>query len=244
MNYMPHFFIFVPRNQYLLHIDQGKILAQAAAIAKEYPDLGPSLLSLGYDNVGIDDGWQKCGAGVNHSFHNASGFPIWDTSKFPDPHAMVRKAKEHHGVGIGWYGNNCNCKESMFAHNWTGGHPAQDAAAAAALGFSGIKIDGCGPALNMTLWTEQLKANGRNKGMVIEDCLDKSFWWRNEVPSTPTPQLLRDCPSHFYRITRDIAPSFISAMFNINFMTNKLAPYLHDPALAPRPGCWSYPGTS
>ena len=49
--------------------------------------------------------------------------------------------------------------------------------------------------------------------MIIEDCLDKSFWWRDLSPPTPTRELLRACPAHFYRITRDIAPDFYSAMF-------------------------------
>jgi hypothetical protein len=63
--------------------------------------------------------------------------------------------------------------------------------------------------------------------------------WR-EAHRAYTAELLRECPGNFYRV-RDIAPSFLSAMYNINFMTNFLTPYLHDASLAPRPGCWSYP---
>ena len=63
---------------------------------------GFSLKSLGYQSVGLDDGWQDCGAGVNGSFHDASGEPIINTKKFPDMGAMVAKA---HGLGLkaGWY---------------------------------------------------------------------------------------------------------------------------------------------
>ena len=108
------------------------------------------------------------------------------------------------------------------------------------LGFSGIKIDGCGPQLNMTLWAAELRRAGNTK-MIIEDCLDKAFWARDLEPPTPTVELLRACPSHFYRATRDIAPDFYSTMYNINFMANFLAPYYDDASAAPRPGCWSYP---
>lgn len=225
-----------------LDVTQDKILAQAAAMARSYPDLGPSLLELNYTEVGIDDGWQKCGAGVNGTFHNESGWPIWNVSRFSDPKAMVDEARKKYGVGLGWYGNNCFCAETE-GHPWPydkGGHTHQDAETAAAIGFTGIKIDGCGPVLNMTQWTADLKLAG-NTDMVIEDCLNKDFWYRGLSPPLPDQELLRECPSHFYRVSRDVAPDFYSTMFNINFMTILLAPYYDDPTAAPRPGCWSYP---
>ena len=43
-----------------------------------------SFVDLGYTRVGLDDAWQKCGAGVNGSFHDKDGIPIVDTDKFPD----------------------------------------------------------------------------------------------------------------------------------------------------------------
>jgi alpha-galactosidase len=146
-------------NSMLLEVSQEKMLAQAAALAK-VSDLGPSLLSLNYSEIGIDDGWQQCGAGVNGTFHDAHGHAIWDTAKFPDARAMVKEAKAKYGVGIGWYGNNCACNERE-GHTWPWfgqGHLRQDAQMAADLGFSGIKIDGCGPALNMSLWTDEVHA--------------------------------------------------------------------------------------
>jgi alpha-galactosidase len=229
-------------NLMLLNVSQRSVLAQAAALAKEYPDLGPSLLQLNYSEIGIDDGWQECGVGVNGTFHDASGRAIWDATKFPDARAMVKEAEETYGVGIGWYGNNCECAERQ-GHDWPWfgeGHPRRDSQMAFELGFSGIKIDGCGPQLNMTLWTSELLRAGNSK-ILIEDCLDKSFWARDSAPPTPTRELLRSCPSHFYRITRDIAPDFYSTMFNVNFMTRQLAPYYTDASAAPRPGCWAYP---
>jgi alpha-galactosidase len=55
-----------------------------------------SLVSLGYTRVGIDEGWEKCGAGVNGSWHDQSGRPIVDTHLFPDLTALVAHA---HGSG-------------------------------------------------------------------------------------------------------------------------------------------------
>ena len=77
---------------------------------------GSSLLSfvdLGYTRVGLDDGWQKCGAGVNGSFHDIHGNPIVDTDKFPNIKGMVSFGTQR-GIGVGWYANNCKCSETSF----------------------------------------------------------------------------------------------------------------------------------
>ena len=50
-------------NTLLLDISQDVIAAQLAAL----DDSG--LIAAGYTRLGIDDGWQACGAGVNGSFH-------------------------------------------------------------------------------------------------------------------------------------------------------------------------------
>lgn len=229
-------------NWFLLDINQEKILAQAKALAKSYPDLGPSLLHLNYTHIGIDDGWQDCGAGVNGTFHNRSGFPIWDLTKFPNPQEMVRDAKAKYQVDLGWYGNNCHCDERQ-GHEWPwqdGGHTYKDAIITKEYGFKGMKIDGCGPNLNMTEWTANFLRAGNND-VIIEDCLDKSFIWRDKTPPMGVHHMLSECPMHFYRTTSDIAPSFYSSMYNINAMTLFLSPYYGNPTLAPRPGCWSYP---
>ncbi len=62
-----------------------------------------SLLDLGYVSAGIDDCWQKCDSGPsNQGFHNASGYPIVDETKFWDMRSMTSKAKSL-GVKPGWY---------------------------------------------------------------------------------------------------------------------------------------------
>ena len=55
-------------------------------------DGGATLFSLadaGYARVGIDEGWEACGAGVNGTQHDADGAPVIDTVKFPDMGALV-----------------------------------------------------------------------------------------------------------------------------------------------------------
>lgn len=60
-----------------------------------------SLAQIGYSSLGIDDGWEACGQGVNGSFHNATGFPLIDTTLFPNMSQLVGEA---HAVGLtmGW----------------------------------------------------------------------------------------------------------------------------------------------
>jgi len=63
-----------------------------------------SLLSLGYNTVGLDDGWQACGAGArapNYTFHNASGFPLVNSNTYPDMRALTDYV---HSLGLraGW----------------------------------------------------------------------------------------------------------------------------------------------
>ena len=104
-------------NAYGGSVTQAKMEAVMHAFADE--SRGFSLKSLGYEFVGLDDGWQKCGAGVNGSFHTAEGDPIIDATKFPDMKAMVAKAHEL-GLKAGWYLNNCICNERSFVGSFVG----------------------------------------------------------------------------------------------------------------------------
>ena len=66
--------------------------------------------------------------------------------------------------------NNCGCSErAQFGA--IGGHVRQDAQATADLGFDSLKVDGCGPSQNITVWTAELNATGRP--ILLEDCLTK-----------------------------------------------------------------------
>ena len=61
-----------------------------------------SLASLGYVDLGIDEGWEGCGEGFNGTQHTIYGWPVVDTTKFPDMNAT---AAYIHGKGLraGWY---------------------------------------------------------------------------------------------------------------------------------------------
>ena len=47
-----------------------------------------SLADVGYIRVGIDEGWEGCGQGVNKTQHYVNGTPAIN-SKFPDMKALV-----------------------------------------------------------------------------------------------------------------------------------------------------------
>lgn len=70
-----------------------------------------SLCDVGYCSVGVDEGWEGCGQGVNHTQHDIHGIPTIDAA-FPDTAGMV---KQIHSLGLtaGWYLNGCKCGEHV-----------------------------------------------------------------------------------------------------------------------------------
>ena len=81
-------------------VSQRKILAQVSALVARHNGR-PSLLDAGYSHIGIDDGWQACGTGFNHSFHDSAGRPLINLTRFPDMRAMNTQAHAK-GVRMGW----------------------------------------------------------------------------------------------------------------------------------------------
>ena len=68
------------------------------------------------------------------------------------------------GVQIGWYENGCACGEHVeLQKNYEG-----DVRMLHALGFDGVKLDGCGAQRNMTKYAELMAATGRS--FLIENC--------------------------------------------------------------------------
>lgn len=60
------------------------------------------------------------------------------------------------------------------------------------LEFDGIKVDGCGPAHNISVWYEALVKTGRK--IMLENCGDNHNAW-----SPPTPaEVLANCDYHMY----------------------------------------------
>jgi hypothetical protein len=92
---------------------------------------------------------------------------------------------------MGWYHNNCICAESSFPDVMA--HYRGDVAAIAALGFDGVKLDGCGEFRNLSLWAELLNATG--VPVMIENC-----HWGADLPTHTW------CPFNFFR-TSGAAPA-------------------------------------
>jgi hypothetical protein len=82
---------------------------------------GPvSLYDLGYTRVGIDDGWEDGGAGVNGSFHDAAGVALVRKDLFPDMRALAEYSHSR-GVFIDGYRNNDgNCASTEGEVNPSG----------------------------------------------------------------------------------------------------------------------------
>ena len=101
-------------NAFYLDINEQRIYAQAEAMVRPMEGQNTSLSRAGFRSIGIDDGWQACGSGVNGSFHDAAGNPLVNLTLFPDLAAMAHKA---HTLGLtaGFYMNNCACAENQFA---------------------------------------------------------------------------------------------------------------------------------
>jgi hypothetical protein len=86
----------------------GSIAGAIDAITDKKWDVGGkmiSLLDVGYTSVGIDEGWEGCGLGVNKTQHAANGDPVINKYRFPD---MAKLVKYGHDAGVktmGWYQN-------------------------------------------------------------------------------------------------------------------------------------------
>ena len=94
-------------NAYHTDMNQSLIMAVVDELVKERAG-GVSLKSLGYDMVGIDEGWEGCGQGVNHTQHYVNGTPAVDLVKFPDLKGLVDYGHSK-GVKMGFYLNGCAC---------------------------------------------------------------------------------------------------------------------------------------
>jgi len=198
-----------------------------------------SFLDLGFDNCGLDDNWQQCGAGYLKSFHDSQGKPLINTERFPSMKAMTDYGHKL-GLRVGWYMNNCICSEHMFKTDADiANHMEQSAAAVAEYGFDGVKLDGCGQFRNLTWWAQLLNKTGRP--ILIENC-----HWGGTIPGQTTgdgpcvgggsKDKPSDCPYNFFRSSGDIRN-------NWNSMTGNLASTMKfqgDPPLV-GPGTWAYP---
>ena len=135
---------------------------------------GVSLLDLGFSDVGVDDGWQACKTGREvgglSSFHDASGAPLVNKSKFPDVKAMVAYGHSKN-VTMGWYDNNCICMDGPAKAgdpSWAEKCFAGDAQFLIENDFDAVKIDNCaGGGAAFTARFDAIQASG--KKLLIEN---------------------------------------------------------------------------
>jgi len=182
-----------------------------------------SLCDLGYCDVGLDDNWQNCNAGVGgNNYHDGDGNPIINFELFPNMTAMVDHAHDL-GLTAGWYGNNCICRDTSSGDRkfYEG-----DAKALRKFGFDGYKLDGCGSQTDMQLWDDVFKADG-GPAVMVENC-----HWGNKVPFEPNATW---CPWNFYRTSGDVRAKFSSVIGNLNSVSRFNSRNLSTP------GCWAYP---
>jgi len=204
-----------------------------ALMAKRAVDgVQTSLLDLGYSDLGLDDCWQVCDA-KGESFHDPdTGMAIINTELFPDMEGMVSYGHMR-GLQVGFYVNNCFCHEHGQPT-----HYAEDANLTVKLGYDSVKIDSCGNQRDMTEWLREFESLG--KTLMVESCGNGppgSQPKHDAIPSTAWLEMINNtCPFSFYRVSDDIAPQFLSTMYNLN----RLVPYLGASPLS-RPGCWAYP---
>ncbi|CAD7928931.1 unnamed protein product [Amoebophrya sp. A25] len=180
--------------------------------------LATELAPFGYTDIGLDDNWQACGAGVGGGFHDANGMPIINADRFPDMKSLVSSAHANN-LTMGWYGNNCICAENGLPEDLAQKQIRGDVKKTIELGFDGIKLDGCGQKTDLPAYLRGFQ--NLDKKIVIENC-----HWGADLAHGD------QCPYHFARSGPDIRPTW-EAMF-LNLQSLNLASYSG-------PGCWAYP---
>jgi alpha-galactosidase len=101
-----------------------------------------SLLELGYDNCGLDDAWQACGAGEKGTFYGPDGRPIVNKTTFPSLKSMTDYGHKR-GLHVGWYLNNCICGCGPGTFNESFNTKIYHGAVNSVVeyGFDGVKFD-------------------------------------------------------------------------------------------------------
>ena len=195
---------------------------------------------------GLDDCWQSC-TGSGGSFHDpTTGQPLINTTLFPSLGGMVEHG-HNIGVKVGFYQDNCRCHECKDRETCWGQdtHYAQDANLTESLKFDGLKVDSCGNQRDMTQWAAEFAKPG-NHDLMVESCGNgpegtspkkAEYTGADYLGLAPTwKAMLEDtCPFSFYRVSVDVAPQFLSTVFNLN----RALPYLRPEAPLSRPGCWA-----
>eukprot|EP00040_Diaphanoeca_grandis_P020089 m.106639 g.106639 ORF g.106639 m.106639 type:complete len:720 (-) comp27740_c0_seq2:207-2366(-) len=242
-------------NLFAQHNDDSTMRAMMHALTdlSRLVDGSPtSLLDIGYISVGMDDGFQQCNCSTPqgpypHSLSNVScsvndcragrctwhnqsdGTPMIDTLRFPNLKGLVAYGHALR-LSVGFYLNTCICMEKGRTYF------EQDVAFLKEMDFDTVKIDQCGSAMNMSLWTALINATG--KPMMSENCHNNPSWW------SPGPTSADICDSNMWRSGGDIGNGFEGALSELHQgmkfeKINASNPW--GPKPLSRPGCWAYP---
>lgn len=214
-------------NAFLAKIDDELIRANIDALVEKTKS-GVSLWDVGFKSIGIDEGWEGCGMGVNHTQHYRNGTPAVNR-KFPDMPSLVEYGHgQKDSVRMGFYQNGCACGEHQeLLINYQG-----DVNALVDFGpFDSVKLDGCGRQKNMSLYAALMNASGRS--YEVENC----HWGvvtKDDTSSAPTADW---CPFNLFRTSGDIRQTWASWTRNLR----TALPYLDKNAPISQPSCWAYP---
>eukprot|EP01083_Nonionella_stella_P077545 211808_1 len=226
-------------NCYWFDIDQTLIQNVMTALldkSRSVNGIATSLAEIGYNNAGIDDGWQHCNA-YEKLFHNNSapnGWPVLNKTLFPDLPGLIKYAHDNK-LGVNWYFNNCKCSE----HEPYPANEANDVEWMRLMDFDGVKLDGCGSSMNTSNWNRLINETS-NKPILTED-------GGNAAPPSNTNE--DQCPMNMYNFAEG------NGYLRSNYVPNPNYPMLIDvlqgiiPFVNPypsgylsRPGCWAFPG--
>jgi len=206
--------------EHISQLSMERIMDGMVARRRQVGGVPTSLCDLGYCDVGLDDNWQRCGAGADgYVYHSSDGSPIVNRTTFPDFAAMTAHAHRL-GLRAGWYANNCICAEKKKA---TYQMYKQDVHFMTKVwNFDSVKLDGCGTMKDLNLWARLIAESGRP--MVIENC-----HWGLTLPTKDW------CPWSFFRTSGDIRAIYGSVVSNLQTTVQFARQGLS------RPGCWAYP---
>ena len=222
-----------------------------------------NLAEIGYNNGGIDDGWQHCNYYEN-LFHNNSapnGWPVVNSTKFPSLESLINWA-HNNSLGVNWYFNNCKCSE----HEAYPANEENDVKWMRLMGLNGVKLDGCGSSMNTSNWNRLINITSPTEAILTED-------GGNTYPPNTTNEI--DCPMNMYNFLKGNGNSvnsinsvnyyekYKSFLSNTNIKRNRLGKYVPEPSypmlidtlqgIIPfvegypdgylsRPNCWAFPG--
>jgi alpha-galactosidase len=224
-------------NQFGFNISESVILDAAYGLTDTSRAIvgmpaGSSLFDLGYDEVGMDEGWAGCTAKPgwptgNWAYHRSnpdgSVSPVINSTLFPN---MTHLVSTIHQMGLlaGWYLNDClsYCFELGDKCDDKTCSPG-DVQAWANAGFDSLKLDGCSSQRDIHYWATLLNATGT--AALVENC--------NNGQNPTKPIVQGGCPDyHMYRVSTDIRNTYGSFMQNAQYVGPYAADGRHGPS------CW------